>query len=183
MDTVKEKNLSQKPKMVASDLSCNFHFQHFYNDMYGANQTSSIAAAGSVSLGGLPDYKLEAVNMSLLTADQVNVETKAEQGQSLSYAFLNEKNGPLYLNSTTKPSAQIIKYDFGSDLSFQTVVESSGTYYLVMKSEYFLGTNATYSVKVFRTDTAVLGNAFLVSVVSGALFLGTLVAEPEADSE
>jgi len=154
-------------------------FSIFFMTMYGTNQTSYVADTGSISLGGQPDYKFQSVNVTLLTADQISVEIKSLEGYYSSYAFLDEKNNGLYINTTTRPSATIIKQDFGSDLSFQTTVGSSGTYFLEMKSEYFLGANLTYSITVYRTDTTNLGNAFLATTISGSIFLGIIMSGTE----
>jgi hypothetical protein len=151
----------------------------FFMTTYGTNQKSYVADTGSIALSGQPDYKFYSVNVTLISADQIFVEIKSLEGYYFSYAFLDEKNNGLYINTTTRPSAIIIKQDLGSNLSFQTTVESSGTYFLEIKSEYFLGTNITYSIIVYRTDTTNLGNAFLAITIGGSIFLGIMISDTE----
>jgi hypothetical protein len=149
----------------------------FTMTMFGVRQMSYIAASGSMILEGAPDYEIVSVPLDLIQADQIYVEMKVSDGNSFSYAFLDTKNHALYANITTRSEAQIIKYGFGSDLNFQAVVEFSAVHYLSMKSEFFLGTNVTYSVTTYRTDTIVLGYAFIAAGISGACFLGIMMAD------
>lgn len=147
--------------------------------IYGVNQRSYLAKTDSVFLAGEPDFGLKSVDITLGIADQVVVEIRSSYDHYFSYVFLDEKNYELYANSTTRVDASIIRSDFGSDLFFQQVIEASGKYYLVMKSEYFIGTNVTYSIQVYETENSVLFNAFLTVVLSASIIFGMLTSNQE----
>ncbi len=142
--------------------------------MFGVRQTTSVVASGPLSLVGSPYYPMKNVSFHLDMADQILVKIKGAQDHLFSYIFLDESNYILYNNSSTRPDAKPIKSDFfGSDFSFTAVAASYSNYYLVMKSEYALGSNATYSVQVFKTDTLVEVCAFGGSVFSLSVLLAT----------
>jgi hypothetical protein len=147
--------------------------------IYGVNQRSYLAKTDSVFLAGEPDFGLKSVDITLRIADQVVVEIRSSDDHYFNYAFLNEKNYELYANSTTRVDASTIRSDFGSDLSFQQVIEASGKYYLAMKSEYFIGTNVTYSIQVYETENSVLTNSFLTVVLSASIVFGMLTSSQD----
>jgi len=153
-----------------------FMISIFVMTILGVNQTSYVAKADSVSLSGTPYYELKSVNVTLQMTDQIVVEIKSIENQYLSYAFLDEKNHDLYVNSTTRADAKPKSADFGPDLSFQVTIEASGEYYLVMKSEYFMGNNVTYSIKVYQTNSSALSQSFLITVFSASTFIGILIS-------
>lgn len=147
--------------------------------MCGVTQTTYIAKSETVSLIGSPDYPLKSINVTLDMADQVLVKIKSAENQYLSYVFLDRSNYELYSSSETRPSAIPIKSDFfGSDFSFTAVAQASSEYYLVMKSEYALGNNVSYSIQVFSTDNSLQIKAFMGSIVSLSVLLATSISKP-----
>lgn len=139
--------------------------------MFGVQLIRQTAKSEFISLSGSPDYSYTSVNMPLEMVDQVVVRVNSSENRYFSYVFVDAVNYELYKNDSTRLDARPIKYDnYRSDSSFTTVIEASGVYYLMIKSEYFLGTNVTYSLEVFRPDNSVLvvaffGSAFCFSVV------------------
>lgn len=150
--------------------------------VFGVNQRSYVAKTDSVFLSGEPDFELKSVNVTLETTDQVVVGIKTAQNRYSSCVFLDKTNYNLYTNSTTRADANTIGSDFGSDISLRLTIEAPGEYYLIMKSEYFAGSNVTFSIQVYRTDASVLGYGFLISVFGASIVIGILASEKHEDT-
>jgi hypothetical protein len=150
--------------------------------MFGVRQTNYLAESGSVFLSGEPDFQSKDIMVALRTADQIVVEVNSLDEHYMSYAFLDEGNYHQYINLTTRANARTIKEDFGLKLPFQLTIDVSGKYYLVMKSEYFNGTNATYSITVYQTDSAVLTNAFFLTIISSSAVFGISISHKHEDT-
>jgi hypothetical protein len=65
--------------------------------------------------------------------------------------------------------------------SFLKTVQSSGKYYLLMRNEYFLGHNVTYSITVYKTQTQYSSLGILLAIfgTSGLSSYALAIAEQE----
>ena len=144
--------------------------------IYGVNQSISLNKFGNLSLKGDPDHKVESVDFDAGVSDQVLVLIKSINDQYLSYALLVEAKPGTPLNMTTREGAKTLRADFGKDISFQQIIDDSRKYFLAVKSESSTGTNATYSIQVFKTDTSILIYAFFALVISSSILLGILMS-------
>jgi hypothetical protein len=147
--------------------------------MFGVRQTSYFAGSNVVFLAGASSqYPFRAVNFTLDSSDQAFVQMHSLDNESLSYDFFDEGNYRLYNDSSTRISANPINWgNYGNDFSFTVTATASSNYYLVMKSEYFLGTNVTYSIKVFKIDNSVEVAFLFVSVASLSVLLATSISK------
>jgi hypothetical protein len=154
-----------------------FVFSIIVMSMFGYRQTFYVARSETVFLTGNPDYRWISFNVSLSMADQVSVKIQSVENQDFSYVFLDSNNYELYSNPETRADAKLSKSDFfGSDFSFTAVAESSSDYCLVMKSDYFLGNNVTYSIQVLRIDNLVQVWALFGSVACISILLATSIS-------
>jgi len=145
--------------------------------MFGVRQIGQAFESNLVILDGLPNYPLRSINITLETMDQIMVKTNSSESQYFSYVFVDFPNYELYQNYSTRLSAKVMEYDnYRLSSSFTAVIEASGIYYLVMKSENFLGSNVTYSIEVSRPDNSLLVFLFFGSTFSLSVIIATVSA-------
>lgn len=141
--------------------------------MFGVRRVEYTAKKGALFLHGSPNYPFESVEVTLQMTDQVVVKLNSSENKFFSYVFTDAVNHRLYLNDSTRLDAKPIKYgNYKLSASFSVVAENSSVYYLMIKSEYTMGSNVTYSIDILKLDNSVLVITFFVST----FFLSVVVA-------
>jgi hypothetical protein len=146
---------------------------------FGTTQTTHVFPSSTVLLGGSPNYPLNASNFSLSASDQILVTMQGFGNGYFNYAFLDESNYLLYNDSSTRLKASVLSSNsFVSNASFTAVASSSSTYYLVLQSSYFAGTNVTYSAEIIKTDSSVEGDALFAAAIFSSSTIAALISTP-----
>jgi hypothetical protein len=85
---------------------------------------------------------------------------------------MDEQNYQLYQNSSTRLEAYtIMEHMDVTETSFSAVINSTGRYFLVMKSDAIAGTHVSYEVNAFRVDNSAMSITLFMMIVGVFLIL------------
>jgi hypothetical protein len=141
---------------------------------FGVTQKTSVKY-GSASLQLSQSLNLTAscsLNMNFDQADKISININSEQNRYFTYVFLDQTNYAIYINqSLTNLSPNIIKQDFGTSTRFDTVINETKSYNLLICGNSAEGTNITYSISVTKADASNQYTYFGISFFSIGGFL------------
>jgi hypothetical protein len=145
----------------------------------GVRQLSFVAASGTASLSGGPNYSTYNTSFYLQTTDQLQVRMNSSENFGFGYTLLDESNYLLYSNSSASSLTVPLQSGFySSNYSFPEVISASSNYYLILLGET-LSTNVTFSVLVTRTDNSYQVDALVLSSPFVSLLIATIMARPQ----
>jgi hypothetical protein len=149
---------------------------------FGFEQKTSVVASGSSKLElnlSLNLTQCLVVNSTFDKADQISINLNSTDNGLFSYHFMTENNYLLFSASNSNPTTAnqpifnpvSINQDVGRSLRINTVINDTGTYYLVLSGNTAEGVNTNYEITKTTVDGTNQVYYFFISTLSLALFL------------
>ena len=169
--------LPRKPKIVLAILLLVtlFFFSGILLLISGTQQTVDIERVGIATLASR--YSVYSINISLEQAQQIagklegiNEEARFDYFLMGDTEFNNANASGDFFSANS-----LIQDSYITRGNFLKTIQESDRYFLVIKNEYFLGNNVTYSLEVYKTDSR-LSFIGLLLVAFGVSGLGSYVS-------
>ena len=128
-----------------------------FMSMIGFMPDNSIVESGSASLQFSSPLNLTLChisNVSLKMADQLSLKIVGENNSLLSYYFLDDTNYFIFSNPNATDLTPKFIHHVGRNLVFNTVINETGNYHLVLTGNTAEGNNASYSISVLKVNSS-----------------------------
>jgi len=158
----------------------------------GTVQTSSVASSGEFA----PErqYFKNATSVDLEQGQQVSAKLQSLNIEArFSYYLLSaDEYGKMIADASYITTSALAQDYYVNQASFLQTVQSSGRYYLLIRNEYFLSNNVTYSITIYKTQTqysslgtlmVIIGTSGLSSYALAMVEQGSSLTEPKASAQ
>jgi hypothetical protein len=149
----------------------------------GTFQTVSIERIGVAALE--ERYSFRAVDIKLEQAQQIFGKLESVNNEArFDYFFMDETEfNKVNLSGEFFTANSLAQNSFVTQDVFLKTVQNSSKYFLVIKNEYFLGNNVTYSLEVYTTESRPSFAGFLLIAVGVSGLCSYVSAKGEQTNE
>ena len=173
-------------------LFCSILLVGIFLMLCGTVQTSSVASSGEFA----PErqYFKNATSVDLEQGQQVSAKLQSLNIEArFSYYLLSaDEYGKMIADASYITTSALAQDYYVNQASFLQTVQSSGRYYLLIRNEYFLSNNVTYSITIYKTQTqysslgtlmVIIGTSGLSSYALAMVEQGSSLTEPKASAQ